>query len=123
MKIHTKPPDTEPELLIVKPDQPGAPYAIWMLAATKLGDARWLGRAKVECDGETFANLKAAGKHLLVKQGIQSAGGLELTGLDMIERNVWFEFCRLRKLKPSDKAAMDKKYWLSAEDIKKIGLK
>lgn len=133
MKFHYKAPVKH--VLVVKPDKDAEEYTVWVLSPVCVGEVRKVGDKRMEANGHHYTNVNAAVRALLEERGepalaeevspymrISRREVLQVLGTEMLERDVWKKFCEARKLKVSDVKALQKKYGLTQEEAKELGL-
>lgn len=134
MRVYWKRPD-KAEARIVRPDNEGDEYEVWVLKPVLVGTILKAGSQRLMADGVPYANLNAAAQSLLDSAGeMELAGGMQLsinrgaerivrmTGLDMIEKGAWLKFCESRKINPRSVNDMNKSYQLTPIELKRIGI-
>ena len=132
MRVYWKQP--QPEVRIVRPDNEGEHYEIWVLTPQCIGSVHRTGTARVLADGIPHSNINAAARHLLEKSGHSSlAGGMQMSvraardvfamsGLDLVERNAWMKFCAQRKINPRSTSEMNRTYQLTKKELEELGI-
>jgi hypothetical protein len=119
---------------LVKPDNEGKTYEVWVLTPTLIGEIEYKGYSRYEVDGQHFTNLGAASKFLLegsahAEMALESKLYVKtpnrpvlMSGLDLVEQGVWHKYCNENNINPRDLKAMQKEYPLTLADIKKLGV-
>jgi hypothetical protein len=134
MRVYWKQP--EQEVRIVRPDNEGDDYEIWVLTPVCVGSVQRAGTSRILADGVPHSNLNAAARFLLEKanfsglaKGMWMRSGsartdpvIKLTGLDLVERNAWPTFCKHRKINARSVSDMNKTYELTKAELTKLGL-
>lgn len=127
MRVYWKRP--KKDFQIVRPDNEGDDYEVWVLTPTYVGTVQKAGTQRIMAEGIPFTNLAAASRHLLMGNGYKdlaeetrvsfrgAAEAVMMTGLDLVARNVWPQFCADRQIDPRSIEAMGKTYQLTNKEI------
>lgn len=128
--------DPVKQVLIVKPDKDADDYNVWVLLPVCVGSVHRVGDKRFDVNGHHHMNVNSATRELLEAAGHPDlAEGVspymrtknevvQLTGADIMERDLaaWKKFCEARKLRVSDIKAQQKRYDLSQDEAKELGL-
>jgi hypothetical protein len=125
----------EKEIRIVRPDNAGDVYELWVLTPKYIGSIEKAGTQRLIANGTPYTNLNAAARILLEDAGEREvASGLvvtrkqapkvvEMQGMDLVSKNVWPKFCEIRRIDPRSMEALNKSYKLSEAELTILGVK
>ena len=118
-----------PEVRMVKPDPASLDYEFWVLLPVRVGGAAKTAHQEVVCDdGTKFINLDDACNHVIGKSEYASLLGqtapvrksMSLTGLELMTRGAWLDYCKANKIDPQDIKALQRKYVVTAKELESL---
>lgn len=133
MRVYWKEPVRE--VRIVRPNNEGHEYEIWVLTPKLVGTVEKVAGQRVMANGLPYTNINSAARSILESAGeSEMASGIKInvrepvdsvkvTGLDMVAQNAWTKFCETRKINPRSTADMNKTYSLSRREASTLGIK
>ncbi len=121
------------------PENRDGDYEIYLLTPVKIGGARRTSANNVMTDdGRDFPTLDEAVRHVLelvgekdmaraipsksMRRSSKTPNAVTLTGMDLVTRNVWMQFCKLRGFDAKSVTAVSATYILTEPEAKKLGL-
>jgi hypothetical protein len=131
MRVYWKQPSDE--VRIVRPDNSGDEYEVWMLRPVLIGSMTKINN-RILVDGQSFTNLNAGARHILERAGepelakerrifVKQGEKVTMTGLDLVERGAWVQFCQQRQLSARSTEDMQKVFQLTKQELAELGIK
>lgn len=134
MRVYFKRPVEEAR--IVRPDNEGTDYELWVLTPTLVGSmSRPNKNTTLSDDGFKFATLQSAAAHILERtdkmelaaeaKHWQRGKGLEpvkVSGAELVGSGKWLDFCKLRGMNPRDVKAMGTEFELTDAEATVLGI-
>lgn len=120
------------EIVIYKPDSKDQYFEVYVLEPKYIGSCRRIGSQRVQTEnGEVFVNVNAAASYMLAQQGDQEmsstlspimkrAAKSRASGLDLMTRGLWMQYCEMHNINPKDVTALTREYEFTPEEWKKL---
>jgi hypothetical protein len=129
MKMYYRPPKTEMLLVGEKGSQR---YELWITEPRRIATFEKIGRHKIMVEGSsaTFSTILSAAQFALERTGnsrlfadkSDDSPRLTISGVELVARNVWPQFCEIRRLDPRATSLMEREYQLSLTEQTTLGL-
>ena len=106
---------------------------MYLVTPVMVGTVRKEGTQRIVTeDGKHFTNINNAASYVLEQAGEndfaktldsymrRGKSKVEITGVELIRKDKWNKFCKLRKIDMGDMNAMKKRYYLDATELKAL---